>query len=162
MALTRHDWMVSWVTLVHSGTWLIGALDEHLKEKLGISAAEQDLLKQVAVNDGEIKLSELARLVYMSKPGMTKMIDRLEKNGLVKRVASSADRRAVSAVLTRRGATVFNRSRKVLESFVEETFRRNLSDDEIVRLREILQGFLERSGRWEGQARHLRGEADGG
>ncbi len=158
MVLTKHDWMLAWVNLVHSGSWLTSSLDSHLREELGIGVAEQDLLKQLAVNGGEIMLSELARRVFLSKPGMTKMIDRLEKEGLVKRVPSKTDRRATSAVLTKRGTATFDRSRELLEAFAQRSFRKHLEDEEIVQLQEILQAFLERSGRWDAQMRHLRGD----
>ncbi len=151
--------MQAWVNLLHAGTFYGADVDAHFRKELGIGIAEQDLIKQLAVNDGGITLSELARRVYLSRAGMTKMIDRLEGAGLVRRVRSDADRRVISAVLTAKGEKTFQRSRKVLHAYVEANFREHLSDKDVREIRDALTSLLKRLGRWEVQQRHLKGEA---
>lgn len=158
MALSPQDWMQAWVNLLHTGTYYGAGLDARFRKELGIGVAEQDLIKQLAVNEGEITLSELARRVFFSKAGMTKMIDRLERAGLVRRRRSEADRRVICAILTAKGEKTFRRSRKILRAYVEANFRAHLSDDEVLELRDILTNLLKGLNRWESQQRHLRGE----
>ena len=159
MALSRHDWMLAWVNLIHAGSFLGAGLDAHFREKLGISLPEQDLLNVLEKVGGEIGLSELARRVFFSKSGMTKMVDRLEAAGMVARQPSSVDRRVISARLTAKGRKVLQRSRRQLEAWVEENFRAHLSDTQIVELREALRALLESHQRYQGQMAHLRGES---
>lgn len=158
MSLTKHDWMLAWVNLIHAGTYMASSLDGHFRDNLGISLQEQDLLNQLGKVGGEVMLSELARRLYLSKAGMTKMIDRLEKDGLLERVRPGPDRRVLSARLTTRGRSVMQRSRRILEAWVEENFRAHLSDRQVISLRDGLRTLLEGQGRWEGQMKHLRGE----
>lgn len=160
-SLTKHDWMLAWVNLVHAGTFLPAALDQHLRDHLGISLPEQELLSQLDKAGGETMLSELARRLYLSKAGMTKMVDRLERAGLLEREKSTADRRVTSAQLTKSGLKTLRHSRAMLEAWVEANLRALLSDDQVVQLRDALQALLEGHGRWEGQMRYLKGSSHG-
>ena len=65
MSLSTHDYMITWVSLVHAGIYFPGALSRHLQNELGISLPEQDLLKQLGVAGGELKLVELSRRIYL-------------------------------------------------------------------------------------------------
>ena len=60
MTLTTHEMMLTWVSLVHAGSYLPAALSQHLQTELGISLAEQDLLKQLGISGGELRLVDLA------------------------------------------------------------------------------------------------------
>ena len=154
-----HDWMPAWVSLVHAGTTLTAGLDAHLQEQLGISLPEQDLLKQLDVNGGALTLGALARRLFFSKAGMTKMVDRLERAGLVRRERSDQDRRSISAVLTDDGLQAVRRSRELLMAWVWENFRAHLDDRQMVALRDSLRALLEGLGHFQAQQAHLRGEA---
>ena len=155
---TRHDLMLAWVSFVHTSTYLISELDRHLRDEVGVSLSEHDLLSQLDKVGGEVMLSELARRVYLSKAGMTKMIDRLEKAGQVERVWPGGDRRVTSAKLTTAGRATLSRSRPTLVAWVEANLRAHLSDEQVISLRDSLRALLEGHGRWEGQMRHLLGE----
>jgi DNA-binding MarR family transcriptional regulator len=158
VALPKHDWMQAFVNLVHTGSYLTSSLNEHFQRELDISLPEQDLLNVLEKVGGEVKMVDLARRVFLSKAGMTKMVDRLESAGLVERLPSRSDRRVTSARLTRRGRSLLHRSRERLEAWVAENFRRHLADDEVAALGNALRTLLEGLGRWEGQQAHLRGQ----
>ena len=159
MDISTHDTMLTWVGLVHAGSYLPRALGDHLHEELGISLPEQDLLKQLDVAGGELKLVELSRRIYLSKAGITKMVDRLETKGLVTRVQSETDRRVVMARLAASGKKVVTRSRTLIVRWVEANLREHLSDMQLLALRDALETLLKGHGRLEGQMAHLRGGA---
>lgn len=159
MTIREQDWMMAWVSLAHAGTYLTDSLGASLREELGFGLAEQDLLKQVAVNGGELTMTELARRLYYSKAGITKMVDRLERDGLLERNPSKSDRRAIQIHLTRKGEKAFAQSRKILMQFVTDNFRAHLNDEEIIQLGNSLRALLTGLGRFDGQLKHLRGEA---
>jgi DNA-binding MarR family transcriptional regulator len=50
-----------------------------------------------------LRMSELADNLLISRPGMTRLIERLERDGLVERTRSEADSRQVYAQITERG-----------------------------------------------------------
>lgn len=155
--MKEQDWMLAWVNLAHAGTFLTGQLDKHFRERLGFGLAEQDLIKQVAVNRGQLTMSELAKRLYYSKAGVTKMVDRLQQSGILARRPSPTDRRVIFIELTSQGRSAFDKSRKLLLAFVHEHFRSHLSDNEVHALRCSLRSLLEGLGRYEGQMDHLRG-----
>lgn len=156
MDLSQHDVMMTWVSLVHAGTYLPRALSQHLQDELGVSLAEQDLLKQLKTGGGKMKLVELSRRIYLSKAGVTKMVDRLESDGLITRVQSETDRRVILASLTPKGNKVLERSRTLLVAWVEKNLRDHLSPMQLLALRDSLETLLKAHGRWAGQMNHLK------
>ncbi|MEM9494859.1 MAG: MarR family transcriptional regulator [Pseudomonadota bacterium] len=157
MSIRKNDWMQAWVSLIHAGTFLRQGLERELRTTLGLSLAEQDLIKQLYLNDRRLTLSELSDRIYFSKAGVTRMLDRLEDAGFVKREATENDRRALHAVLTRKGENAFASSREVLERYVKKHLRDALGDDDLLALKDSLESLLRSHGVWDGQKRHLRG-----
>ena len=52
---------------------------------------------------GELPMSEIGRLVYISKSNMTSLIDKLVENGLAERLPDKNDRRVINIALTDKG-----------------------------------------------------------
>ena len=77
-----------------------------------------------------IRLSELAEAVTLSRSGLTRLVDRLEKAGLLRREACSTDRRGAFAVLTPKGAGALRRTWTAYARAIQEHFARHLSDKE--------------------------------
>lgn len=55
----------------------------------------------------------------MTAPGMTMVVDKLEEAGLVRRVRSDADRRAINVAITGKGGEKLKRALKVHDKFVD-------------------------------------------
>jgi DNA-binding MarR family transcriptional regulator len=143
MTITKNDYMLTWVSLVLAGSHLPAELGRHMQAELGISLAEQELLKHLMLGGGEQTLGDLAQRVGLSKAGITKMMDRLQKAGFVKRVPSKTDRRVIMARLTKRGATVLTRSFELVGRWVEANLRQHLDDNQLLALKDALQTLLE-------------------
>ena len=77
-------------------------------------------------------MGELARAVVLSPSGLTRLIDRLERAGLVARVAANA--RVVRATLTAEGRAAVQRARPVHLAGVQGEFLDHLADDEVAAL----------------------------
>ena len=149
--------MMTWVSLVHAGTYFPAELSGQFQAYLGISLAEQDLLKQLGIAGGELRLTELSQRIYLSKAGITKMMDRLENAGHVVRERSSTDRRVIMAKITTSGSKVLKRSRQLLLAWVKTNLKDQLSEKQLLALLDALQTLLQNHGRWEGQVAHLKG-----
>ena len=79
------------------------AIEARLEQGLatvGLSPAKHAVLAQLAKAGDPLTLSELATRVCCVRSNMTQLVDRLEAEGLVRRVDDSGDRRIVRAVLT--------------------------------------------------------------
>ena len=68
---------------------------------------------------GELTQIQLAELTYKDKPAITRMLDRLIERGLVRKIASSADRRAMVVSLTQEGEALRNAIVPLIVGFLE-------------------------------------------
>ena len=79
---------------------------------------------------GRLKMSELADAVLLSRSGLTRLIDRLEKKGLIERSGCPKDRRATYAVLTESGRKAREEAWGVFEEKIVEIFGSEIHDGE--------------------------------
>jgi len=84
------------------------ALEDKLEAVLagvGLSLPKYSVLSELVSAGAPLSLSELATRLSCVRSNMTQLVDRLEADGLVKRVDDPADRRAVKAMITEQGST---------------------------------------------------------
>jgi DNA-binding MarR family transcriptional regulator len=86
--------------------------------KLGLSLAEFRVLKTL-FETGPSLMVTLAKEQGITPPGMTMVVDKLEDLGLVRRVRSDADRRAINVAITGNGGEKYKRALKLHDKFVE-------------------------------------------
>ncbi|MET9607327.1 MarR family transcriptional regulator [Streptomyces sp. NPDC006512] len=87
-------------------------------EKAGLSSLDFGTLTRLSRSPGgRLRMSDLATQSLLSTSGVTRVVDRLERGGLVRREASPDDRRSTYAVLTPEGE---GRLRGVLSDHLEE------------------------------------------
>jgi len=91
---------------------------------------------------GRLRLSGLARAVPLTRSGMTRLANRLERTGLLHREENASDRRSSSAVLTDRGRHEWKRARAVFVRAVAEHFGNHLSDGEAATLNVVLSRIV--------------------
>lgn len=78
---------------------LSAQLDEHR-----LSAVEFEVLMRLARSPGDrLRMTDLAGQTTLSTSGVTRVVDRMERGGLVRREACSSDRRSSYAVITEAG-----------------------------------------------------------
>jgi DNA-binding MarR family transcriptional regulator len=80
-------------------------------ERAGIGPARLSVLS-VLVFGGPMRLSDLARVEQVKPPTMTKLVDALEGEGLVKRRGDDTDARAYRVEATRLGTSLLHRARR--------------------------------------------------
>ncbi|MER5530884.1 MarR family transcriptional regulator [Streptomyces sp. NPDC002677] len=76
----------------------------------GLSSAASSVLGRLG-REGPQRLTELARAEGVSQPGMTQLVTRMERDGLVRRIASTDDRRGVLVEGTDAGAALVRQRR---------------------------------------------------
>jgi DNA-binding MarR family transcriptional regulator len=89
----------------------------------GLSPAGASALARLS-RDGPQRLTELANAEGVSQPGMTQLVTRLERDGLVRRTASTDDRRGVLVEMTDAGLALVNRRRAERAEAVSELLTR--------------------------------------
>jgi DNA-binding MarR family transcriptional regulator len=83
-----------------------------------------------------LRMSDLSRSVLLSPSGVTRLIDRLEREGLVERERCPDDGRGYNAVLTGAGDARLRRARATHLAGVRRLFLDRLDDDDLLRLAE--------------------------
>jgi DNA-binding MarR family transcriptional regulator len=78
---------------------------------------------------GELTQIQLAELTYKDKPAITRMLDRLIERGLVRKVASAADRRAMVVSLTPDGEAMRDAIAPLIVGFLEQACEGISQDD---------------------------------
>jgi len=94
------------------------ALDIRLSE-VGVTAAQQTVLSTLGRDDG-LSLTEIGNRVFLDKPAITGLIDRLEQDQLVERRRSSTDRRVINIFLTPKGRGLLTRMEEISTQVDEE------------------------------------------
>ena len=108
---------------------------------LGVGAQSLGTLLRLAEDDG-LTQAELARRQRVEAPTMCRMIDRLERDGLVERRAGRPDRRATRVSLSAEGREVAGRGAAVVDALERRAFE-GLDRDERRRLGELLGRVLD-------------------
>jgi DNA-binding MarR family transcriptional regulator len=95
---------LAWRALARAVLVIPRVLDGELLETQGLNLAEYSVLMNLSEQpDRSMRMSELANAVSLTTSGLTRVVDRLARNGLVERVQAETDRRGHLAVLTPAG-----------------------------------------------------------
>jgi DNA-binding MarR family transcriptional regulator len=92
--------------------------------------------------DHQMRMSELADAVLLSRSGLTRLVERLEREGLLSRADCPSDARGSLAVLTDAGLARLAQARRTHLRGVRERFHDHFSDDELERLAEFWARLL--------------------
>lgn len=87
---------------------------------------------------GPLPISKIGKQLYISKPNMTPLIDKLVKDGMVKRSRSDKDRRIVNVEITEYGKEFMIEARKIVEENIKENLK-NLDENELKTLNKSLE-----------------------
>lgn len=103
-------------TLLVAGAALSAELDA-LYARFGVTSSGYEVLRVLAVDPEGRPRGAIAQRLISRAPDVTRLIDRLERQGLVKRVRSKTDRRLSVTRITPRGADLVVRVEPVLEEY---------------------------------------------
>lgn len=87
--------------------------------------------------DRHLRMSELARSALLSRSGLTRLVDKLEKEGLIRRKACPSDGRVQHAELTDKGVEVLRKIWPVYRAGIAKYFAAHLSEAEARQMGEI-------------------------
>ncbi|HWK29520.1 MAG TPA: MarR family transcriptional regulator [Solirubrobacter sp.] len=122
----------AWRGLLRVHTALVRALDAELAAAHDLPLSSYDVLITLESAPGRRRrMAELADSVLLSRSGMTRLVDRLEREGLLARDHCTDDGRGCYAVLTEKGAELLATARPTHLAGVRERFLRHFSREEL-------------------------------
>ena len=121
----------------------IRALDEALVAAHGISVKEFDVLITLFnAPSGKLRMTELGERVVLSASGVSHLVTRLERDGLVRRTADPKDRRSFFAELTRTGHRRLHDSRPTHNAVVRAQLTDRVTPAQLARLGDLWEAIL--------------------
>ena len=94
----------AWRGMLRVHATLTKALDAELEAAHGLPLSSYEVLMHLADADGQrMRMSDLADMVILSRSGLTRLVDRLEREGLIARESCPSDARGSYATLTTAG-----------------------------------------------------------
>lgn len=98
------DERAAWLGFLRAYASVVRELDGELERAHGLSLSSYDVLVQLSIAPGDqMRMSELAEAALLSRAGITRLVERLERDGLVERRHGERDSRQVFARVTERG-----------------------------------------------------------
>ena len=96
--------MRSWHALIRSHARIVRILEAELDAEHGLSLPGYEVLAHLSEAPGErLRMSDLATCAVLTPSGLTRLVDKLAREGLVRRDRCGEDGRVVYAVLTSAG-----------------------------------------------------------
>jgi DNA-binding MarR family transcriptional regulator len=128
----------AWRGLLRVHARLTKALDADLVREHDLPLSSYEVLLFLAdAPDGRLRMSELADGVLLSRSGLTRLVDRMERDGLLRRERCEDDARGYYAIITDTGRELFQRARATHLDGVRELFLSRLSAAELRTLAEL-------------------------
>ena len=128
----------AWDALLRAHATLLRQLETDLENKTGLGLADFDVLAQLAIAGGSLRMTELANRALISRSGMTRRVTRLLHEGLVRRAHTDADARGVVVQLTNSGLDRLTGAAPVHIRGVSDLFLTKLDDRELAVLESAL------------------------
>jgi DNA-binding MarR family transcriptional regulator len=120
-------------------------LDAALVAAHGISVKEFDVLITLFnATGGRLRMTELAERVVLTPSGVTHLVTRLERDGLVGRVVDEEDRRSFFAALTNDGHRRLRESRPTHNDVVRSHLTQRLTAAQLAKLGDLWDVILAR------------------
>ena len=133
----------AWRGLIRLREAVMREIDRRLRRDGLISLADYGVLITLVTAPGlRLRMSDLGAHRMLSPSGITRVVGRLEEQGLVRREPDPADGRAAFAALTRPGLEALRRAQVVHHATVRELYLDRLTTHELDRLARLLEKAL--------------------
>jgi DNA-binding MarR family transcriptional regulator len=130
----------AWRGLLRARACLAKHLDAELERAHGLPMSSYEVLHLLAqASDGRMRMRDLADHAQLSRSGLTRLADRLEREGLLHRCSCDHDARGAYACLTEAGRERVGEARRTQRAVVREHFVTRFSEQELRAMAEMWQ-----------------------
>src|SRR3954470_1924795 len=138
--------MDAWAGFLRTHASLVRELDDELTRAHDLPLSSYDVLVQLATTpDGQMRMSQLADAVLLSRSGLSRLVARLVDQGLVERRECASDGRGAWATLTDEGRSRLDAARETHRAGVRERFLSRLSESQQRQLGAAWRRILDRA-----------------
>ncbi|MEQ0562072.1 MarR family transcriptional regulator [Amycolatopsis sp. NEAU-NG30] len=112
-----------WRELLARYSAVFSTLECRLQERHGIGANEFEALERLATCDFKCRSADLTEAVHLSQSATSRLVARLEKEGLVERALCEMDRRGIFVTITDAGRERYLAAKQTHREVLNETLR---------------------------------------
>ena len=140
----RDPRLETWRSFLVAHAQIRRQLERELQAEQSLGLGEYEVLLMLArADDRQLRMSELADRLVLSRSGVTRLVDRLEADALVERASCDTDRRGSWATLTKAGHDRLRRAAPTHLRGVGEHFLDRIPPDELDALQRTLDRVLD-------------------
>jgi DNA-binding MarR family transcriptional regulator len=130
--LLNEEELAAWRGMLRAHAELTKELDAELAREHNLPLSSYEVLLFLAdAPEGRMRMAELADSVLLSRSGLTRLVDRLQREGLLKRERCDSDARGYFAEITPKGRRLFDEARRTHLDGVRARFLSRFSRDEL-------------------------------
>jgi DNA-binding MarR family transcriptional regulator len=131
----------AWVALLRAHATSVRRFNAELVAEHGLTLNDYEVLLHLSrAEGGRLRRVDLAERVLLTPSGITRLLEGLERSGLVERASCDSDARVTYAQLTDEGAAKLRAAADTHVAGIREFFRGRFAKDEL----QVLGGLLER------------------
>jgi DNA-binding MarR family transcriptional regulator len=131
--------LAAWRAFLEAHARTVDVLERELRDEEGLNLAEYDVLVHLSeAEGGRLRMRDLAERVLLSRGGLTRLVDRMQAQGLVCRARCTSDGRGLYAELTPEGRERLRATFPTHLRGVAEHFGTHLDADEAAVLSRVL------------------------
>lgn len=132
--------LATWTRFLKAHSAISRRLERDLADEHGLTLSDYDVLVQLSLAPGRsLRPVELARAVLLTRSGITRLVQGLERAGFVERVDCPDDARGFLVGLTPPGLELIRTARATHLEGVAELFSDRYSDEELEALSQLLE-----------------------
>ena len=124
----------AWGLFLRAHSDVIRVLDRELEEKRGLSLTAFDVLVHLGHRGNPWRMHELAESLVLSRSGATRLVEKLERDGLVTRTIDEDDRRGIHVSLTPHGTKTLRKAHTAHRRGIRKHFAQHLTETEAAQL----------------------------
>ena len=134
----------AWRLFLTTHTTLVKTIDSQLNDADQIPLNWYDVLIELyEAPDRRLRMSDLANRVLLTRSGLTRLVDRLEKADYITRSPDPDDRRGYYASITESGIDAMRQAWKVYSASIQQAFADHINPEEAEFLIDILSRMLD-------------------
>ena len=135
--------VAAWARLIRAQQAMLERVEADLKAAGLPALAWYDVLIELnRAAGGQLRQFEIGDKVLLSKYNVSRLLDRLEQEGMVSRQTCEEDRRGAHIAITRRGKALVKKMWPVYAHGIKQYFARHLTAPEIEQLAELMTRLI--------------------
>jgi DNA-binding MarR family transcriptional regulator len=135
--------MRSWL-LIHQSHRLLERNEVAVLRKVGLTPRKQAVLLALKRLPGPLKVIDVAVWLDRKANGISRLVDRMEKDGIIKRTRDTQDRRAARLTITKKGEQCYEKADELFHQLCHDIFK-EFSEEELITLSKIMNRVRARS-----------------